>query len=682
MLRMMRRSWPPRAVVFLAWSVAAELAFFTALRAAFCFAFRVPDDPVPAGALATAFYIGLKFDLRLALIVHLPVFALGGLPGIALFRPGRGPSFWKAYLAAANVLLFLAYLADFGHYAYLQSRINVTAVDLLYNLGTSLGMVWETYPVVRGGLALAVFGIATWSLAGMGIRALARRGPEGGEGRAKRASAVVATLLLSAAGLYGKFSYYPLRWSDAFFGPSPFVSALAQNPVLYLAETLVGKKKAYEIGNVRASYPAMAKHLGFAPGDPDRLDFTRNVAGKGGKGRRPNVVIVLLESFATYKTGIFGNPLNPTPRFDGIARKGTLFTRFYTPSAGTARSVFATITGLPDVEAQKTSTRNPLVVSQHTIVNAFEGYEKYYFLGGSLSWANIRGLLVHNIPGLRIYEEGSFAAERVDVWGISDLDLFDAANKVLKTNKSPFFAVIQTSGSHRPYTIPANNKGFRSEAVPEDEARKAGFVSTAEFNAFRFLDHGIGAFLDAAGKEEYFRNTIFFFYGDHGLPGHAAHMSKAEERLLLTRFHVPLLVYDPGSGKSGVVRETVASELDVLPTAAGLAGVPYLNSTLGRDLFDPAVDRTPYAFTVSDQSKIPEIGLVGERYYFVMFADGTHQRLHDMRSNAPEENLAGRAPSVGKDMEGLCRAFYETARYLPYVNTPGKLEAYRNRPRK
>ena len=146
-------------------------------------------------------------------------------------------------------------------------------------------------------------------------------------------------------------------------------------------------------------------------------------------------MIVLLESFAAYKTGSFGNPLDPTPRFDALAREGTLYTRFFTPTWGTARSVWATVTGLPDVETDLTATRNPLLVSQNSILNDFTGYEKLYFLGGSLNWANIRGLLAANIAGLRLFEEGSFSAPRVDVWGISDLDLFEEANRVFTRHR-------------------------------------------------------------------------------------------------------------------------------------------------------------------------------------------------------------------------------------------------------
>ena len=125
---------------------------------------------------------------------------------------------------------------------------------------------------------------------------------------------------------------------------------------------------AYDLAKVRAAYPVVANFLGIADADPARLIFARRAApwrrraapGDGAPPRRPNVVIVLLESFAAYKTGAFGNPLDPTPRFDALAREGTLYTRFFTPTWGTARSVWATVTGLPDVEPHLTATRNPL----------------------------------------------------------------------------------------------------------------------------------------------------------------------------------------------------------------------------------------------------------------------------------------------------------------------------------
>ena len=252
-----------------------------------------------------------------------------------------------------------------------------------------------------------------------------------------------------------------------------------------------------------------------------------------------------MESFSSYKTGVFGNPLNPTPNIDKLASNGIYFNNFYTPSTGTARSIWTAVTSIPDVEINKTSTRNPLIVNQNTLISAFKGYEKLYFIGGSASWGNIRGLLSSNIPGLKLYEEGSYTAPRMDVWGISDLHLFEESNNVLKTQDQPFFAVVQTSGNHRPYNIPEDNRDFVKKEISKKDATDYGFRSSDEYNAFRFLDHSIGFFMQQAKKEKYFDNTIFVFFGDHGVNGTGKHMTEAQRQLHINPLNVPLIIYSP-----------------------------------------------------------------------------------------------------------------------------------------
>jgi phosphoglycerol transferase MdoB-like AlkP superfamily enzyme len=51
---------------------------------------------------------------------------------------------------------------------------------------------------------------------------------------------------------------------------------------------------------------------------------------------------------------------------------------------------------------------------------------------------NYRGLL-NNIKGVKLYEEGSYTSPKVNVWGISDKDLFKESNTILKQQQKPFF---------------------------------------------------------------------------------------------------------------------------------------------------------------------------------------------------------------------------------------------------
>jgi len=380
----------------------------------------------------------------------------------------------------------------------------------------------------------------------------------------------------------------------------------------------------------------------------------------------------VLESFASYKTSLSNNPLKSTPNIEKLANEGYFFKNFFTPSTGTARSVWTFVTGLPDIEKNKTSSRNPLIVDQHTIINAFDEHKKLYFLGGSASWANIRGLLSSNIPDLELFEEGSYDSPDVDVWGISDLSLFREANDVLKNTTQPFFAIIQTSGNHRPYTIPDDNEGFDiwTEEDLEVEVTNYGFQSLDELNSFRFMDHSLGHFLKIAEQEDYFDNTLFVFFGDHGIHAPTGdHIPAYEAQLKLQGLRVPLVFYSKSLINSPRVFDTIASEVDVMPTVASLTGTSYLNTTLGRDLTDTQFDEERYAFTIEHGSN-RTIGLLSEDYYLMMQPGGTKPRLHDLNSINPRANVASKNQELTDSLSSKLTHIWNTIRYMRENNGP------------
>ena len=658
----------PRLIRFLVFNFLVGLVCLTLLRIGFYAYFQAPDATVPLSTLVNAFFIGFKFDCRLILIALLPVLLLGWIKPVNLFDTPRGRRIWVAYLTIVASVVGLFYIFDFAYFAYLESRLDATILRFLYNLRESYRMVVESYPVWPILTVIILFTAG----AGYGqfrlVSRFARRPSQ--KSRWWRIAVVTGFLLVYGFGIYGKLSWYPLRWSDAFFSNNAFVSAIALNPVLYFYDTLKNREVAYDQEKVAAHYDRIADFLGVAPKDKNHLSFVRRCTGPNPFSQPPNIIVVILESFGFYKTSLSGNPLDPTPHFDRLARQGTLFTRFYTPHGGTARSVFAAVSGIPDIELIKTSSRNPLVVRQHVIANEMKDYRKFYFLGGSASWGEIRGLLSTNIRDLSIYEEGSYAAPRVDVWGISDLDLFKEANAVLKTaGPEPFFAIIQTSGNHRPYTIPPNNDGFQPNPISDEMALRYGFRSADAYNSYRFMDHSIGRFIDIAQTEAYFDNTVFLFFGDHGLVRNAEHRPAYEHELIMNRYHVPLMIYAPKLMPSPQVIETVASEVDVMPTIAGMTGHPYLNTTFGRDLFDPRYAKNRYAFTIL-HAPVPLLGLIGTDFYYNVKGDGSSPKLFKLDPEAPIENVAAQYPTIAAKMQQLCLGLYESARYVRYHNTP------------
>ena len=115
----------------------------------------------------------------------------------------------------------------------------------------------------------------------------------------------------------------------------------------------------------------------------------------------------------------------------------------------------------------------------------------------------------NNINNLNIYEQENFNSEIVDVWGISDKNLFLESNKLLAKQQKPFFAIIQTADNHRPYTIPTEDLNeFKKIEYPADTLKKYGYEDNAQLNAFRYTDFNFNKFIEAAKKEKYFDTIV------------------------------------------------------------------------------------------------------------------------------------------------------------------------------
>jgi phosphoglycerol transferase MdoB-like AlkP superfamily enzyme len=320
--------------------------------------------------------------------------------------------------------------------------------------------------------------------------------------------------------------------------------------------------------------------------------------------------------------------------------------------------VFTMLTGIPDMNPHRTASRNPLLVSQHTLVNALDGYEKYYFLNGSATWGNIRGLLANNIPDLRMFEEGDFDAPYDDTWGVSDLVLFEKAHETFSAAREPFFAFIQTSGNHRPYTIPKDRRGFELAEMDGAALRANGFDDLAAYNSLRLLDYSLESFFARARRSPYFQRTVFVMYGDHGV---VSPIPTPWEKLGLTGNHVPLVIYAPWMFEQGRRIDFAASLPDVLPTHLGLLGVPYRNTSLGRDLLALGPEDPHFAM-------IGETGVLDDEFLLRVQPGGTH--LYRYRSETPTRDVHEQFPEKVAELRRLQEALYETTLYLLYHNPP------------
>jgi phosphoglycerol transferase MdoB-like AlkP superfamily enzyme len=660
----MLSSWRvPKTIQWIVRLFLIYLCIFTVFRIATAIFFK--PNTIGFFELTLSFWLGLKYDLRWIALVLSPIIALSIFKKFSPFHSARTKKIWTIYLAVITLVIMFFYGADFGNFSYNHTRIGASALNFKDDPYEMFRMVWQSYPII-------------WILIGLGIAVFftARlfRSTHGAvdannlwhKFEYKRRWYLLALLIMFWF-VYGFLQLQPLTRQDAYKLNDNFKSYLALNPFQNFITSLKQRRPDFNTSGAGKYYPSIAGFLQLDPVTQSKYNYERTVVSSSrGLESKPNVVLVLCESFSMYKSSMSGNKLNSTPYFNELCKAGVFFDRCFTPTFGTARGLFATITGIPDVQLAKFSTQNPESVNQQTIINHFEGYNKFYFIGGRSQFNNFKGLM-SNVEGIDIYEKGKYKSPEINVWGISDRDLFAEAGDVLKQQNKPFFAVIQTAHNHRPFMLPPGEKEFTCDIVDKEILAKNGFESQEEYQAFCYTDFCFKKFIESAKKEPWFNNTIFVFVGDHGVEGESgAVYPNAWNAQRLSDEHVPLLYYAPALLQPVTYHYTV-SQIDLLPTLAGMIHQPYTNTTLGRDVIN---QRNIFHAAFIIHHDEGNIGVITDDYYFVKNINITQQELVPVKEGLPALSLQ-QSDSVKKQLSQLTSAIYETSRWM-LINNKNK----------
>lgn len=684
-------------------------------------------------AIFHGLYIGLKFDMRYVVFLTL-------LPCLCLLVPFLerlivNNSFFRSLVCFLQSLGFFAillvYVIDICVYFYLNQRVDLTLLDLLKETDIGFTMVWQSYPVVWISLAFLVILVSYfyfWNKiykAHSPARIYRRRFVSLGrkDDEISLGSALFlrfCTLILLFILGYGQISsnLFPLRWSNAYFSIDKNIPLIALNPMQNLYDTrdavdfiIPAEEHAF------AAYPRM-KALLDIPAENKPIDFSRYYVGE--KPKKPlNVVIIMLESWTNPKTSLphgtgakaeFASyhalpkeyAINPTPFAQELLKNSLYYSNFYANARPTARGILSTLSGIADTNFLATSSaRNPKMVDQHLIFNDFTGYERYYMLGGSANWANIRGLFQNNIQNLHLLEESFWKSPNSDVWGISDLALFNESIDVLSAGKKPFIAFIQTAGYHRPFTIPEENEGYEYALSPGKEVLDAyGFSNEAEYHALRFIDHALKKFFEKAKQTAWYEDTVFILFGDHGTTEHNSLMNKSYLSAKAQWWHTPFFIHCPKYVPAGI-NPALHSQADIFPTVAALSGISYLNTSLGSSMLQKISDTVfiPREFEVVEENgqhryvynkNLDEFYknyvyvartegenlLLKDRYAYVSsMNDNMHKfdALYDLTRD-DSVNLIAKFPEIAKEFRQISDDYYYTCKYLLLHNQKSRYE--------
>ena len=627
----------------------------------------ISDLPLAAEQhLLQAYWIGIRFDLRIAILA-----ALCTLPWLMLPRFSavnyqllmKGLRWW---MGAMLFGLIAVYVLDAGHYLYLTTRMDASITRFATDVRDSTLMVWQSYPVIWISLAMAALWAGIYWLHNRWLLHILKR-----QKRPQRWWQRTLVVMLFGAFLLlmimGRWSLVPLRWNHAYFHGSAEVAALGLNPMVWFYDTAKFKNDSVSKDELAPYMPELERLLGgpFLKDGHGALDrIVTPTAPVVPADETPNIVIVFLESLGNSHIGAYGNPLNPTPNLDALIRESRWYSNFIVPARSTAKSVFTSITGIPDVTVVSTASRNPYMTNQRSVINHFTEHNKYYMLGGSAGWANISATITNSIKGVTLLEEKSWQSPIEDVWGITDRDLFTEAVGVLKDAPQPYLAYIQSAANHSPHTIPDNVPGFTPKTATEEELEAGMFESQDQYNAVRLLDHNVKYMLDQFKQANMYDNSIFVFFADHQAHGKSTpYLPEYIYQFGIGELPVPLIIH---SAKyiQPATDSTPGALPDLLPTIAGLFNQPYLNTTIGRDL------------AWAKGKNLPTYGIVQSERKSVVFNQDTIASVNHISgtSHAASIDKTGLAQDLdpnsaaAQNMLHTADAYYRAAQYLLRAN--------------
>ncbi len=540
----------------------------------------------PAGTFVESFVNGARFDLRLIVYLCIPLSL--SLLSVTAMRARRLHVAWLTF--ATSLCLFFA-VVELNFYREFHQRLNSLVFQYMQeDIGTVASMIWNGFPVLR---LLLAWALATLLLAWLfrcverATRACGRAAPPSWP---VRTAVFVLLLLVCVVAARGTLrSGPPLRWGDAYTTDSMFANHLGLNGTLTLVDAAENFFSDHRDNSWKATLPAeeakqITRDLLLTPRD-ELIDAdvaaVRRVYTPPVEGQLPqvrNVVVILMESMAGRYIGAMGNQDGITPNFDALAKEGLLFQRVFSNGTHTHQGMFATMACFPNLPAFEYLMRMPEGSHQFSglpqLLSA-RGYDDVYVYNGSFAWDNQSGFFANQ--GMRNFVGRDDFVDPVFIdptWGVSDQDMFSrGADELAKLGSQgkPFYALLQTLSNHTPYALP--------EDLPVEPVTGHGSLDQ-HLTAMRYADWALGQFFAKARQQPYFKDTLFVVLGDHGF-GNDEQITEMD----LSRFSIPLLLIGPGVQETfGNSRDTVGSQIDVVPTIMGRLGQPVQQQCWGRDL--------------------------------------------------------------------------------------------------
>ncbi len=548
-----------------------------------------------------SYWYGLRMDLSAS--VYLSVLPL-------LFTFINLFALKKIWIRLSNILtcvfivvVLITGLLDTGLYAMWGSKLNAKAFSYALSPGEALKSfnavpVWIFMMLFLTKLALA-FGIyLKWVKVGL---------PE----KTRTWITVTGGILLIASLpvlMRGGFQKYPLSKNSIYYSRHMFLNYAALNGTWNAMDVLIRAKKQenpYRYFSTQQALDIVNEMQTTTCSNPIQIFNTR----------RPNIVLVLMESVSAENMMSLGGKESIMPGLDSLTHEGLLFNNFYATGFRTEQGLISYLSGFP---AQPTVTIMREFGKFKKLPNlarilSEQGYSCNYYYSGNTDYANTRAYLTTS-SFTKILDRNARPWQKFTEWGSLDEELFQCHLTEAGSDKQPFFSIIMTSTSHEPFDAPVT-KTFGGNR------EFAGYHNTVHYT-----DSCIFSYIRQVMKTPWYAGTIFIITSDH-----AHYYPLKRQKYEAERHHIPLLIIGGAlkTGWKGKTVDHIGSQVDLSATLLAQLEINNGSFSRSKNLMDTC--HTGYAFYTFDNG----FGLVTTEQTIVF--DHERQQIVFKKENIPPQ---------------------------------------------
>lgn len=377
----------------------------------------------------------------------------------------------------------------------------------------------------------------------------------------------------------GGITVSTMNTGQAYYSQNAYLNHSAVNPLFSLLESITHQEdfaSQYRFMKDKEADKIFATMTSTS--DENTYPLLNEATFKKGT---PDILIVIMESFANDIIPSMGSYKDVAVCLDSIAQQSILFTRFYANSFRTDRGMVSILSGYP---AQPTTSimRYPRKTSQLPSIARnlakYKNYKTTYYYGGDADFCNMRSYLVSQ-GYQHIISDANFPIEdKLSKWGVPDHIVAARMMEDIKAQqneKRPMLRILQTSSSHEPFEVPYHR------------------LKDKRLNAFAYTDSVMGAIVREYRKLPRWKNTLIVFVPDH-VGGYKENLNDHDR----SRYQIPLILAGGAISRPMKVG-IIGSQHDIAATLLGQLGVEHREFTFSKNMMSDATPKFAF-FAVND----------------------------------------------------------------------------------